>query len=71
MNRHLIYIIALITGISIFSSCSTQKNTWASRSFHQTQTKYNIYYNGHIAFTEGEEAIREANEDDYSTILNL
>ena len=71
MNRHLIYIIALLAGVSVFSSCSTQKNTWASRSFHQTKTKYNIYHNGRIAFTEGEEAIREANEDDYSTILNL
>ena len=71
MNRHLIYVIALLAGISVFSSCSTQKNTWASRSFHQTKTKYNIYHNGRIAFTEGEEAIREANEDDYSVILNL
>ena len=71
MNRHLTYIIALLAGVSVFSSCSTQKNTWASRSFHQTKTKYNIYHNGRIAFIEGEEAIREANEDDYSTILNL
>ncbi len=71
MSRYITYIIALVAGMSILSSCSTQKNTWASRSFHQTKTKYNIYYNGRISFMEGEEAIREANEDDYSTILNL
>jgi tetratricopeptide (TPR) repeat protein len=52
-------------------SCSTQKNTWASRTFHQTKTKYNIYHNGYIAFNDGLKAIDKANEDDYSTVLNL
>lgn len=66
-----IYILLLLTMVSSMISCSTQKNTWATRSFHQTKTKYNIFYNGAIAFQEGEEAIREANEDDFSNILNL
>ena len=55
----------------VLMSCSTQKNTWSTRTFHQIKTKYNIYYNGQLAFKDGEEATREANEDDYSTILNL
>ena len=53
------------------ASCSTQKNTWASRSFHQTKTKFNIHYNGLLAFGEGLEAISEAHDDDYSAILPL
>ena len=53
------------------SSCSTQKNTWATRSFHQTKVRYNILYNGNIAYEEGLKAIRDANEDDYSHVLNL
>lgn len=55
----------------VLSSCSTQKNTWATRSFHQTKVKYNIFYNGNIAFEEGLQSIGKASEDDYSTILNL
>lgn len=55
----------------LMGSCSTQKNTWASRSFHQTKVKYNILYNGNIAYEEGLKAIRDANEDDYSHVLNL
>lgn len=55
----------------MFASCSTQKNTWASRSYHQTKVKYNIYYNGNIAYEEGLVAIGKAAEDDYSQILNL
>lgn len=71
MKRHIIYILLLCACATMHTACSTQKNTWASRSFHQTKTKYNIYYNGNISFAEGEDAIREANEDDYSTVLNL
>ena len=55
----------------LLSSCSTQKNTWATRSFHQTKVKYNILYNGNIAYEEGLKAIRDANEDDYSRVLHL
>ena len=59
----------LIAGM--LGSCSTQKNTWATRSFHQTKVKYNILYNGNIAYEEGLKAIRDANEDDYSRVLSL
>ena len=53
------------------TGCSTQKNTWATRSFHQTKVKYNILHNGNIAYEEGLKAIRDANTDDYSRVLNL
>ena len=65
-----IYLLLAVVALCLMS-CSTKKNTWASRSFHQTKTKYNIYHNGAISYREGEEAIREANQDDYSSILNL
>jgi len=57
--------------VLILSSCSTQKNTWSTRSFHQTKVKYNILYNGNIAYEEGLKAIRDANTDDYSRVLFL
>ena len=64
--------IALL-GLTVLTAaaCSTQKNTWATRSFHQTKVKYNILYNGNIAYEEGLKAIRDANEDDYSRVLYL
>lgn len=57
--------------ILLICSCSTQKNTWATRSFHQTKVKYNILYNGNVAYEEGLKAIRDANTDDYSRVLYL
>lgn len=68
--RGKLYILFCLTLWGLVS-CSTQKNTWASRSFHQTKTKYNIHYNGQIAFADGLEAINEAHNDDFSTILPL
>ena len=65
------YFLLLVVLAAAFSACSTQKNTWASRSFHQTKTKYNIYYNGAISFREGQEAITKANDDDYSSVIHL
>lgn len=64
------YFFLLLIMTSMLS-CSTQKNTWLSRHFHQMQTKYNIQYNGRKAYNDGLEAINEAHEDDFSTILPL
>lgn len=69
--KHITYLIICIIALATMTSCSTQKNTWASRSFHQTKTKYNIHYNGQKSYDEGLEAISEAHEDDYSSILPL
>lgn len=71
--HHTSYIIPglILLGLILLSSCSTQKNTWATRSFHQTKVKYNILYNGNIAYEEGLKAIRDANTDDYTRILYL
>lgn len=75
MLKDCIKILSIITGLIllglIFSSCSTQKNTWATRSFHQTKVKYNILHNGNIAYEEGLKTIRDANTDDYSRVLYL
>ena len=65
-----LYILFCLTLLGLVG-CSTQKNTWASRSFHQTKTKYNIHHNGQIAFADGLEAINEAHDDDFSTTLPL
>lgn len=73
MNKRRIHIISflLLLWAIIGSSCSTQKNTWLTRHYHQTKVKYNIQFNGQIAFDEGLKAIADANEDDYTTLLNL
>ncbi len=60
-----------LLSLLLLASCSTQKNTWLTRSYHQTKTRYNIYYNGNNAFQEGIEATRKAHTDNFSDILPL
>ena len=67
LKTHLILLLL----IGCLCACSTKKNTALTRSFHQMQTKYNIFHNGAISYLEGEQAIIEANKDDFSSILPL
>ncbi len=69
MKLHNYAILLALTSCLI--ACSTKKNTALSRGFHQMQTKYNIYHNGAISFLEGEQAIIEANKDDFSSVISL
>ena len=71
MSKVFNHSIYLLLAAILFTNCSTQKNTWAIRSFHQTKVKYNILFNGNIAYEEGLKAIRDANTDDYSRVINL
>ncbi len=63
--------ILLLLSLVLFSSCSTQKNTWLTRSYHQTTTRFNIQYNGQIAFDEGLDAIDKAHKDDFTGLIPL
>ena len=63
--------ILLLALIATLCSCSTQKNTRATRLYHQTKTKYNIRFNGQIAFDEGLQQIATAHEDNFGELLPL
>ncbi len=55
----------------MFNSCSTEKNTGASRFYHNTTLKYNIYFNGNEAYKRGLIRINSQNEDNYNQILDV
>ncbi len=65
-------ILSIVGVIGLLgTSCSTQKNTAATRFYHATTTRYNIYYNGNLSYQEGIKAIDKANQDDYSRLIPL
>ena len=49
MSKVLNNIFLLFAAITL-TACSTQKNTWGTRSYHQTKVKYNILFNGNISY---------------------
>ena len=46
-------------------SCSTKKNTFANRSVHAITAKYNILYNGNIAFDQAKKQLDDTYEDNF------
>ena len=52
-----------------FASCSTKKNTAASRFWQSFTAHYNIYFNGSQAYEEGEKAKVSGHKDNYTELL--
>ena len=55
----------------LISSCSTKKNTWASRTYQAVNTRFNVYFNGYVSYNEGLRNITKANKEDYSDIIPM
>jgi len=53
----------------ILVSCSTKKNKWINRAYHNTTAKFNVYFNGNEALKAGVKKITEAHHDNYTLIL--
>jgi tetratricopeptide (TPR) repeat protein len=50
-------------------SCSVEKNTSATRNFHNLISHYNIYFNANESFKEGELYAKQSLVDDFTAIL--
>ncbi|VAW11912.1 TPR domain protein [hydrothermal vent metagenome] len=61
-------IFALLGGM-VFNACSTKKDAALNRNWHALNTKYNVLYNGNIAFEEGRAELNANYKDDYWGIL--
>lgn len=55
--------------VAILVSCSRKKDKFINRSFHAMSTKYNVLYNGNLAFESGKNGLIESFKDDYWQIL--
>ena len=62
-------IIVSLLAILILSSCSTKKNKWNRRVYHNMTSHYNVWWNGDQSVKEGEKSLKESVKDDYTTIL--
>lgn len=55
----------------MLASCSTKKNKWNRRVWHNMTAHYNVWWNGNQSMKEGEKALREAVKDDYNQTLRV
>lgn len=71
MKTHLTKYISLLAVIVLVVACSTKKSTMLSRGFHATTTKYNVLYNGQLAYDKGLDALKLKFHDDFNSILTV
>ena len=69
MKRSFYYTALIILLAVVFHGCSTEKNTRASRAYHNVTSKYNIYFNGKESMKAGLKRIEDNVHDDFTRIL--
>lgn len=53
------------------SACSTKKNTFSRRAYHNVVAHYNAYFNGNESLKEGVAELAKAHEDNYNEVLQV
>jgi len=69
MRRVIHSTIALVIIGLMMTACSTHKNTARSRFWQSFTAKYNTYYNGKLAFIDGNLEKEKGNKDNYTEML--
>ncbi|HSR60393.1 MAG TPA: hypothetical protein VLL47_06530, partial [Robiginitalea sp.] len=59
----------LLLAVGFLAGCSTKKDAFVNRNWHALNTKYNVLYNGDLAFEDGRQQLNEAYRDNYWEVL--
>lgn len=70
MNRFIKIALPFI-GLLILLGCSTRKNKYLNRTFHSITAKYNVLYNGQLAFEDGLKQLNDNYADNYWEVLPI
>lgn len=71
MKSNTKHILILFTLILLGISCSTEKNTFVSRSYHNLTAHYNVYFNGREAYDKGIKRLEDQHADDFTRLLPI
>lgn len=63
--------ISLLLIAMVLSNCSTTKDRWINREYHETTAHYNAFFNGEEALKEAVSAFEKSEEYDFETLLPI
>lgn len=67
MNKfHISYIFTLVL---LATACSSEKNTFTNRMYHNTTSRYNAYFYAYNNILKLEKEIKDNHREDYSQVL--
>jgi len=52
-------------------ACSTEKTGFMNKKYHATTTKYNVLYNGTVAYDRGVQQLKKKYIDDFSDVITV
>ena len=59
----------VLSGVIMFSACSTKKNTFVRRTYHNITAHYNVYWNGMDNLRQGLKEYQAGLKDNYALVL--
>jgi tetratricopeptide (TPR) repeat protein len=71
LKNLILHTVGIFFIVSLLGGCTTEKNTRASRAYHNVTSQYNVYFNGYESVKQGLENIEKNIEDDYTRILPI
>ena len=70
-NHHKLALFSLALLAVLLCGCSTKKNTFTRRAFHNLTSHYNVYWNGEYSLNEGDQQLKRDAKDDYTKVLRV
>lgn len=68
-SKHTILLFGTIGAMLFLLACSTKKNTFVNRTYHNITAKYNGYFHAKEIVKEAQKRIEAEHKDDYKKIL--
>jgi tetratricopeptide (TPR) repeat protein len=67
--RKIINFTGVIVLLLVLFSCSTKKNTFTRRLYHNITSRYNVYFNGNESLKEGTIELQKGIKDNFTKVL--
>ncbi len=65
------YPLVVFLTLLLFTSCSTTKDKWVNRKYHETTARFNAYFNGLEAYDQAVLSFEKTEELDFEKLLPL
>lgn len=64
-------VLTLLSAALLLNGCSTKKNTFTRRAYHNLTSHYNVFWNGRYSLEEGDRLLKTTAKDDYTKVLRV
>ena len=69
--KHLFKYFFVLSTLVLLGACKTTKNKFLNRSYHNTTTRYNWYFNANESFKSGVKKLETEHKDDFNELLKI